>query len=69
MGIIADNNWFAGLGIEEARRFRREMLATNAEDIKRFADMLDRFAEEGAGCVVAYKDALDKCGDISVMDI
>ncbi len=69
MGIIADNNWFAGLGIEDARRFRREMLATNAEDIKRFADMLDRFAEEGAGCVVAYKDALDKCGDITVYDI
>ena len=69
IGLIADENRFAGLGVDEARRFRREMLATNAEDIKRFADMLDRFAEDGASCVVAYKEALEKCGDISVMDI
>ena len=69
MGIIADNNWFAGLGIEDARRFRREMLSADADSIRRFADMLDRFAEKGAGCVVAYKDALDKCGDVEVYNV
>ncbi|MBP1587995.1 MAG: insulinase family protein [Clostridia bacterium] len=69
MGMIADNNWFAGLGIEDARRIRREMLATDADSLLRFADILDRFAEEGAECVVAYKEALDGCEDFTISDL
>ncbi len=68
-GIIGDNNWFSGMGEAEAKRIREEMLATDAESIKRFADILDRFAEEGPSCVVAIKETLDQCEGITVYNV
>ncbi len=68
-GIIADENWFSGIGPDDLRRIRKEMLETDAESIRRFAGIAEKFASDGAECVVAHKDALDKCGGLTVLEI
>ena len=69
MGSAGDSNWFSGITPELLRKVRREGLMTTWEDLNRFADIIDRFCEEGSICVVAYKDALDRCEGLDVENL
>ena len=69
LGSREDNNIFAGIDEAIARRIRREMLETKKSDLLEFCDIIDRFAEKGAVCVVAYKDALEKCEGLTLGEL
>ncbi|MBO4327749.1 MAG: insulinase family protein [Clostridia bacterium] len=69
MAAAGDNNWFAGLTPDIMRRHRREGLGTNWDDIERFCRIMEQFCEKGAVCVVAYKDALDKCEELEIKEL
>lgn len=60
-GVIAITRYLRGVGIEDERRLRREMLSTNPEALMRVADLIDKMCEINAVCVVAGKTQLDTC--------
>ena len=70
-GAMADQDWFAGFGYEEALAERRALLEAKAEDLLRWCDVLDSLREKAAVCVVGYADALTACAgeELAVMDI
>ncbi|MBO5075973.1 MAG: insulinase family protein [Clostridia bacterium] len=69
MAAESDNNWYTGLTREVLEKRRAELISTSYDDILHFCDILDRFAAEGTVCVVAYKDALDKCEGLTAAEI
>ncbi len=69
MAAVADNNWYSGITREILEKRRAELIATSREDILHFCDILERFVSEGTVCVVAYKDALEKCGGLTAAEI
>ncbi|MBP5311761.1 MAG: insulinase family protein [Clostridia bacterium] len=69
MASGADNAWFLSLSRDMMRRHRLQGINTTWEDIERFCVLMEHFAEKGAVCVVAYKEALEKCGDLDVREL
>ena len=69
LGFGADNNVLSGITDDDVRRIRKEMLAADKEDIMSFCGVVDRLIEEGAICVVAYRDALGECGGLTVKEL
>ena len=69
MGTGADNSRFCGITGDDLRKIRREMLEAGKNDILEFCDVVDRLSEEGAVCVVAYKDALSECEGLTVKEL
>ena len=55
--------YLRGETFEQRTRFRNEMLATSAEDLRRAADLIEKITEGGV-CVIGGKDKLDECKDI-----
>ncbi len=70
-GRIADGDWFAGQGYEEAVAERKQLLNATAADLAKWCTVLDNLREQAAVCVVGYADALETCKDenLTVMDI
>ena len=70
-GRIADGDWFAGLGYEDAAAERKQLLNATAADLVKWCAALDYLREQAAVCVVGYADALDACKDenLTVIDI
>ncbi len=68
-GLSADADAFLGLTREDYRRMRREMLQTDAAKLRRFAEVLRRFAEEGEKCIVGHDEAVKSCPDLQVFDL
>ena len=68
-GALADARMLTGYTREENERIRREVLNTTPEQLIECGEWLDRFAEEGAVCVVAHSDALAQCGDLDIRDL
>ena len=68
-GALADSRYLNGYTRDLAERIRGEILHATPEDILRFCDALDAFAEKGAVCVVAPGPALQKCPDLEVADL
>ena len=68
-GLSADGDWFMGIGREDYRRMRREMLAADADKLKAFAGILRRFADEGDKCVVGHDEALRACDGMTIVDL
>ena len=51
-GIIGDNMYFSGTTQEDIQKLRDEVLATTAEDIRNFADLLKAVMKQNLHCVV-----------------
>lgn len=60
-GVVAASHYLRGITYEDECRARREMLATDADELMRIADVIDRICEQNAVCVIAGKDKLDTC--------
>lgn len=68
-GLSADSDWFMELTKEDYTRMRREMLAADGEKLKRFAQVLRRFANEGEKCIVGHEEALKSCPELQILDL
>lgn len=58
----ADMRWFMGYDYEYRRKHRREMLETTVEQIKAWADPLEKVLENASVCVVGNEQVLKDCG-------
>ena len=68
-GGVADSRYFSGYTLAEAEQIRKEILHATPEDLEKAAALLDAFAANGAVCVVAPGELLEKCGDLPVEDL
>lgn len=68
-GALADARWMNGITREKAEENRRQILFAVPEDLARCAEWLERFAREGAVCVVAHREALEACEGLTVSDL
>jgi Zn-dependent M16 (insulinase) family peptidase len=69
-GVIAASRYLRGISYEDECKTRREMLETNADELLRIADVMDKVCNSGAVCVVAGKDKLDTCTNLdSILEI
>jgi len=68
-GESADGDWFTGVTAADRTRMKKEMLATDHATLRRFADVLRRFAAEGAVCVIGHEAALAKCPELTMLEI
>ena len=60
-GVASDGYWLRGLTLEDRRAFLREILDTDADALRRAADVLEPVFENGSVCVVGPQTQLDKC--------
>ena len=60
-GTIATSHYLRGITYEDECRIRREMLRTDADELLRIADVIDKICEQNAVCVIAGKDKIDTC--------
>ena len=65
--MLADSDWFSGFSREDIKRQRMEILGTTPADLEKCADILDRFAEEAAVCLVANKALLESSPEFTVL--
>ncbi len=68
-GLSADGDWFTGITADDRARMKKEMLATDHNILRKFADVLRTFAEKGAVCVVGHEAALKLCSDLTMLDM
>ena len=71
LSIRADNQWFSGSTYEDAVAERKALLGATQADLASWCEVLERFAQDGAVCVVGTADALSTCTDedLTVVDI
>ncbi len=71
MGQIADNDWFAGFGYDEAVAERKALLGATAEGLTKWCNALDSLKEDAGVCVVGFADALAGCEaeGLTILDI
>ena len=60
MGNSADNDWFRSFSREDAAAERKQILGTTLEEVLRFADIADSFAESAPCCIVAGENLLSE---------
>ena len=60
MGNSADNDWFRSFSREDAAAERKQILGTTLDDVLRFADIADSFAESAPCCIVAGENLLSE---------
>ncbi len=65
--VLADSDWFAGLSREDIKRQRTEILRTSPSDLNKCADILDKFAENAAVCLVANKALIENSPELTVL--
>ncbi len=63
-GSSAAANYLRGVSYEKRCKTRKEMLETDANELKRIADILDKVAKTDAICIVGGKEKLDACAEI-----
>ena len=68
-GALADSRWLNGYTREAAEKIRREILYATEEDLLSCSAWLNRFAQEGAICVVAPQSALDACPNLEISEL
>ena len=69
LGTLADVRQMTGTTEADVEKTRREILKATMQDILDCSGWLDRFAKEGAVCVVAHQDALDVCQGLEISEI
>ena len=60
-GTVATSRYLRGVSYEDECRTRRELLSTDATELMRIADLIDKVCNNASVCVVAGKDKLDTC--------
>ena len=66
-GTLATSRYLRGKTVEDERRVRAEMLATDGNELMRLADVIDKISASGAVCIVAGKDKLESCSEIDTI--
>ncbi len=67
-GAVADSRFWQGISDEDLRVCRRELLQAGPDDMKSFADVLDRVLENGGVCVAGDAGQLDACGPLDPVE-
>ena len=68
-GRIADSNFFAGFGYEQAAAERAALLSATAQGLESWCEALELMDENAPVCVVGYADALAAIEGLEVRDI
>ena len=68
-GALADSRIFTCYTQAQAEETRKLILGATRSDLEQIADLLEAFAREGAVCVVAPGDQLEKCPDLTTGDL
>ena len=63
-GIIGDEMYFSNTTQEDIQRLRDEVLATTAEDIRSFADMLEVVIKQNLHCTVGGETKINENSDL-----
>ncbi len=63
-GSLAISRYLRGIDYEKECQTRREMLATDKDELLRIADIIEKITSTDAVCVVGGKEQLDACSDI-----
>ena len=61
---LAENRHFRGIGTEEVRLRRRQLLECKAEDLLALCPALEQIAQKENYCIIAGKQQLDDCKDL-----
>ena len=69
MAAATNINWLHGVTREDLMQMRSEMLNTNGEALLRLAELLDKFAAEGATFIVGSEAQLSAAGELERMDM
>ena len=68
-GTLSALRYLRGITYEDECRSRREILATDKNELLRLADLIDKVASTGAVCVVGGKDKLESCELDTILEI
>lgn len=68
-GLAADAAWFAGQTGDDYARMKKEILHTGHDKLRAFANILRKFAADGAVCVVGHEAALKNCSNLTMKDM
>ena len=70
-GALATAKYMRGVGYEDDLRTRREMLATDSEELVRIAEIIEAAQKKGNVCIVGGKEKLDSMSDtiVKIMEL
>ena len=68
-GQAADTQWFAGRDEKDIARQRREILSATREMLTQNTEIWDRFARDGAVCVIGFEDMLTEEKDLTILEL
>ncbi len=68
-GTLADARYLSGYTREKAEAIRQDILHATGKDLLDCAEWLDAFARDGAVCVIAHQDALERCENLVAEDL
>lgn len=68
-GAVADSRYFSNYTRAEAEQIRKEILDSTPATLEATAELLDAFAAQGAVCVVAPGELLEKCPELEIADL
>ena len=63
-GVIGDNMYFSGTTQDDIQNIRDEVLSTTAEDIRKFADVLEAVVKQNLHCVVGSETKINENKDL-----
>ena len=63
-GLIGDNMYFSGTTQEDIQKIRDDVLATTAEDIRNYADLLQAVIKQNLHCVVGSETKVNENRDL-----
>lgn len=63
-GTLKTARYLRGITYEDECKSRKQILDTDAAELNRIADLLDKVCETGAVCIIAGKDKIDTCAEI-----
>lgn len=69
-GAVADSRYWKGIGVEDLRRVRRELLSAKPRDVAALAASLRRAVDAGSVCVLGSQRQIDACaGQIDTVEL
>ncbi|MBQ8962154.1 MAG: insulinase family protein [Ruminococcus sp.] len=69
LGIYEDEAWLSGIGQEQRRKLRREILSVTKEELLGLCDTLSQLGEKGSVCVAGGPEAVRSCPELTVKSI
>lgn len=68
-GALADRDYFCGYTYDVLKKQRSEMLATDKDALIAAADVIEKFANKGALCIVGPEDKLAEFKDLDIREL